>query len=328
MEAVKKAASGAVESIRNSPLFRRKFGTYQKAHSEPHSDDEEPRPISPEKDRSPFVQGIYFQVEYLGRLEVDGGRAQDHGCTDETVGKLWDKDKGLQVGGQAVTIRVTTSSMRAKRLSDGEVLFELPMFHVSYCGTDRRFKEAFTFVAKDPDGRFHCYVFSCANKDKAHAIALTVAKAFYLAYQILQQQQGQFPATPDREELFEPQHNDDTKTTPTRPTIPPPQSHLLETTDVGVEGATPPRLRVTRPSLASSGSEAGSLHSGLDDDFARLAKARSNPDILRSTLDQSDIRGTCMRLVHLHADPGSQVPTPLGSPHSSPAVSSENLREV
>ena len=31
MEAVKKAASGAVESIRNSPLFRRKFGTYQKA---------------------------------------------------------------------------------------------------------------------------------------------------------------------------------------------------------------------------------------------------------------------------------------------------------
>ena len=130
--------------------------------------------------------------------------------------------------------------------------------------------------------------------------------------QILQQQQGQFPATPDREELFEPQHNDDTKTTPTRPTIPPPQartslvamttrviaaytvlpqSHLLETTDMGVEGATPPRLRVTRPSLASSGSEAGSLHSGLDDDFARLAKARSNPDILRSTLDQSDIRG-------------------------------------
>lgn len=83
MEAVKKAASGAVESIRNSPLFRRKFGTYQKvggrdtplmmisdltpplllqAHSEPHSDDEEPRPISPEKDRSPFVQGIYFQA--------------------------------------------------------------------------------------------------------------------------------------------------------------------------------------------------------------------------------------------------------------------------
>ncbi len=58
MDAVKKAASGAVESIRNSPLFRRKFGTYQKASSQ----EEEERPISPERDRTPFVQGIYFQV--------------------------------------------------------------------------------------------------------------------------------------------------------------------------------------------------------------------------------------------------------------------------
>ena len=39
MEAVKKAASGAVESILNSPLFRRKFGTYQKAAT--RSDSEE-----------------------------------------------------------------------------------------------------------------------------------------------------------------------------------------------------------------------------------------------------------------------------------------------
>ena len=40
------------------------------------------------------------------------------------------------------------------------------------------------FVAKDPDGQFHCHVFRCANKDKAHAVALTVAKGFYLAYQV------------------------------------------------------------------------------------------------------------------------------------------------
>ena len=43
-----------------------------------------------------------------------------------------------------MTIRVSTSSLRAKRVSDSEVLFELPMFRVTYCGTDRRFKEAFT----------------------------------------------------------------------------------------------------------------------------------------------------------------------------------------
>ena len=67
MEAVKKAASDAVESIRNSPLLRRKFGTYQKTATRPDSEGEgvggeAPRPLSPEKDRTPFVQGFYFQV--------------------------------------------------------------------------------------------------------------------------------------------------------------------------------------------------------------------------------------------------------------------------
>ena len=74
MEAVKKAASGAVESIRNSPLFRRKFGTYQKAATRSDSEEGEgergdrgevPQPLSPEKDRTPFVQGFYFQVGSL-----------------------------------------------------------------------------------------------------------------------------------------------------------------------------------------------------------------------------------------------------------------------
>ena len=49
-----------------------------------------------------------------------------------------------------------------------------------------------------------------------------------------------------------------------------------------------PSLRVTRPSLSS---EAESITAAADDDFARLAKARSNPDILRSTIDDHDIRG-------------------------------------
>ena len=56
---MKKAASGAVDSIRNSPLFRRKFGT---TPGRPEQDGAEPRPLSPERDTTPFVQGINFKV--------------------------------------------------------------------------------------------------------------------------------------------------------------------------------------------------------------------------------------------------------------------------
>ena len=58
MEAVRKAASEAVDTIRNSPLFRRKFGNRPAAPTEP----ETPQPLHPESDRTPFVQGVYFQV--------------------------------------------------------------------------------------------------------------------------------------------------------------------------------------------------------------------------------------------------------------------------
>lgn len=65
MEAMKKAASGAVEKVRNSPLFRRKFGTPRS--NSPLSDEEQAsasrqQELHPERDLTPFVQGVYFNV--------------------------------------------------------------------------------------------------------------------------------------------------------------------------------------------------------------------------------------------------------------------------
>lgn len=62
MEAMKKAASGAVDSIRNSPLFRRKFGTRSSPSQSPSEARRHPGAITPEKDPTPFVQGVYFHV--------------------------------------------------------------------------------------------------------------------------------------------------------------------------------------------------------------------------------------------------------------------------
>ena len=177
MEAVKRAASGAVETIRNSPLFKRRGsgGRYQKTDSElsasmeeegvsarDRADGGEDAMISPEEDRSPFVQGVYYHADYLGRQEVDASRAQDHGCTDQSVALLWQspspaRRKGSSNGGGsfmgggeggkangngvaslleaagvnccvAVSVKVTTSNVRIKELSSGKVLYEYPLF--------------------------------------------------------------------------------------------------------------------------------------------------------------------------------------------------------
>lgn len=214
MDAVRKAASEAVETIRNSPLFRRKFGTYQKAHEE-SSDDE--APIVPEKDLTPFVQGVYYNAEYLGKQQIDTSRAQDHGCMDQVVSNLWSGETAAHPAAVGISLRVTTTNLRVKEVKNGDVLYEFPLLRISYCGTDKHHRDAFSFVAKEEDGNFYCYVFRCANRDKAHALAVTLSKAFYLAYQILQEQQGVFPPTPERDRLFEPQLEGDTKQHPPWP---------------------------------------------------------------------------------------------------------------
>ncbi len=68
-------------------------------------------------------------------------------------------------------VQITTTSLRIKEVSKfrgegnqtaeggvardgkGEVLYEFPLFRISYCGTDQSIDEAFSFVAKDTDGR-------------------------------------------------------------------------------------------------------------------------------------------------------------------------------
>ena len=249
-----------------------------------------------------------FIIFYLvGDLVVPPNTVQDHGCTDEAIYALWNNPP------EPVSVRVTTKSIRIKRSSTKAVLFEFPLFHVSYCGTNSKHKDAFAFVAKSTtDSPFKCYVFKCADAEKAYTLTLTVSKAFYIAYEILQAEQGMFHETPPRDTVFEPQHDTDTKTSPQRP--------FIDVPDGGA--ARYPQVPVIQLHTSSVSSEDGIEHvslSSADDDFVRLAKARSNPNILRSTLDHSTVTECNVDALRLYSEPGSAQP--------SPASSTSNLAE-
>lgn len=94
MEAVQKAVSDAVHAVRNSPLLRRRFGGRENTTEEVRV-EEPSRAISPVKDRTPFIQGFSYRVEYLGKAIVEAGQEQDHGCTDRAVALLWTESKSL-----------------------------------------------------------------------------------------------------------------------------------------------------------------------------------------------------------------------------------------
>ena len=74
-------------------------------------------------------------------------------------------------------VQITTTSLRVKEVSSSKdevtengvvatpspVLYDFPLFSVSYCGTNPAIEEAFSFVAKDSsDGKWvQIYVIRC-----------------------------------------------------------------------------------------------------------------------------------------------------------------------
>ena len=44
---------------------------------------------------------------------------------------------------------MTTNNIRIKLTEEKTVLYDFPVLHVSYCGLDKRYKEAVSFVAKE-----------------------------------------------------------------------------------------------------------------------------------------------------------------------------------
>lgn len=98
-------------------------------------------------------------MDYLGKQPVASSHAQEHGCTEEPVRLLWSPTPskgGSPPPSKPVSVKLTTTSVRIKELestsSVNKVLYEFPVFRVSYCGTDHAHPEVVAFVAKDDDG--------------------------------------------------------------------------------------------------------------------------------------------------------------------------------
>ena len=103
-------------------------------------------------------------MDYLGKQPVASSHAQEHGCTEEPVRLLWSPapnngnngNRSASPLARPVSVKLTTTSIRIKELEAGsstnKVLYEFPVFRVSYCGTDHAHPEVVAFVAKDDDG--------------------------------------------------------------------------------------------------------------------------------------------------------------------------------
>lgn len=277
-------------------------------------------------DDDPFSNGITFRVTYLGSGYHPTGIGD--GCTTEVVHDVWRQTEQLKNVGRKMSMVITDKSLKLKDVSTKALIDDIPLHRVSYCGTDRRYRTIFAFIAKETDtGKMKVHVTKADNEKKVQAMCMTLKQAFSIAFKAWQYKtrkaaKDTSPHTSPK--LAHPKISAAKEANKPSPTLrarmadlkPPSLAPASAIPVLAPPPASPSDLKVLRVPTKQSGPSHDSplisteRNTGLaknkdgfllDDEFSALARARSNPDLL----DTNEDAEFDMNTVRQQADPGS-----------------------
>ena len=157
--------SRAGEAIRNSPLMTRKSAEYALAQDD---------------DQDPFARGITFHVEYQGSEDLPESAGKGDQLNQSVIQRV---NVSTKPPYRKFSVLVKDQSVRLKDLSTNQVVDNIPIYNISFCGSSNEYNRAFSLIVKNSDtGRMRCHVMRAADRAKAQAMVLCVSKAFNIAF--------------------------------------------------------------------------------------------------------------------------------------------------
>lgn len=288
-----------------------------------HLDSDMHQPAKPDfipdilnKDLTPFVQGVYWQVVLVAHSEVQWDLKEKEAIDQLVKSVLADTSETPQGASEnsarAVSIKVTTLEVRVKEQVSQRVEYEFPVSRLCYCGTDATHQDVFTFVTKEDrpesDGTtHHGYVFRCHSPEKARVLAMCVAKAYHLAFRVWREEHGLIADHPERASIFEPypSNEEEIHKARTPEMLRRKLDEFLGSNSSGEEIESPqpkpkPKPRVDRrPSVLQS--EHGEEMSAA---FLELI-ASKRPGLVPTNIDSDEMMRLTIGALSKHSDPGS-----------------------
>lgn len=275
----------AARAVKNSPSVVRKKLT-GKSHAKLEDDWL--------NSRDAVTAGVTFYVKYLGTAPVT--KAAGPGCTDEAVHKIVHRAKTHAIKLQKMGLTVSAKSIKLVDMTTQTRVDELPIYRVSYCTADDNHDRVFCYISKHPENsKLECHAFLCTKRSKAQAMCLTVAQAFNIAYENWQEgkkrraaQLAALEAEQERMKLSQNEGAPQNESQPSAPApapapVPAPASASVPT--LVVEQAADPNSLARRFSDFAFDEE----ELAFDTEFTRLAKARSNPNLLDIGLESFEV---------------------------------------
>ena len=127
-----------------------------------------------------ILDGIDYYIKYLGKAGTD--KVHGPGSTEQAVEQIREQAKGSKIM-HKVKLTVSTKFIRVFDFQTDMLLFETPLYRVSYCTVDETNNKICCYIVRESGSKdLNVHAFYCSKKSKAEALTLTVAEAFNVAY--------------------------------------------------------------------------------------------------------------------------------------------------
>ncbi|KAF5296460.1 hypothetical protein FQR65_LT01449 [Abscondita terminalis] len=127
----------------------------------------------------PEKESMTFKLKYLGNTVVD--KSVEENISRDAVKSIIKVAKaGKKI--PRVNVSVTLKGVSVTDIK-GNDMFEISIYKISNCSTDKSHRQIFSFITTDENETMECHAFLCPKRKIAEVLAVTLAQAFSNAYE-------------------------------------------------------------------------------------------------------------------------------------------------
>ncbi|XP_030002391.1 low density lipoprotein receptor adapter protein 1a isoform X2 [Sphaeramia orbicularis] len=135
--------------------------------------------------RETILEGMTFNLRHLGMTLVDQPKGQE--LSAAAVKRIVATAKASGKKPQKVALKVSPQGIVLYDSLTNKLLENVSIYRISYCTVDKLHDKVFAYIAQNTlNGTLECHAYLCSKRKVAQAVALTVAQAFTVAFELWQ----------------------------------------------------------------------------------------------------------------------------------------------
>uniref|UniRef100_H2TSQ3 Low density lipoprotein receptor adaptor protein 1a n=1 Tax=Takifugu rubripes TaxID=31033 RepID=H2TSQ3_TAKRU len=136
--------------------------------------------------RETILEGMTFNLRHLGMTLVDQPKGED--LSAAAVKRIVVTAKASGKKPQKVALKISPQGIVLYDSLTNKLLENVSIYRISYCTVDKLHDKVFAYIAQNTlNGTLECHAYLCSKRKVAQAVALTVAQAFTVAFELWQE---------------------------------------------------------------------------------------------------------------------------------------------